>query len=297
MAEHAIRLLLEYRTIIARAVAQQIAQTVPQYRSVNLDELSSNVESVLDGVVQILESRDVATVTRVTDLLAQMHDKRGFSVADFLVAVLCALPVIRRFYAKYTNSQGLGMHCYEQVEGVLIPLYGHLTLRLATGFEDDEEESTAVDPSQPADAEVEPLPFDIVGLDQVLQLKAEHVRITEERNHLARELSDMRDAVEGALEKKKKAKKGTKKKKKKKTESYDPLDPNANPTEQYYESKADLDRRYRESLEDIARRYQEAQDQLAARNGVQQDAQRSHTVNGQKKPVLDVISENPKASG
>jgi len=217
-ARAAVELLERHRSLIAHAIARQIMQTLPQYRSVDPNDLAGSIDELLEGVQTLLIARDHKTLAQVLDTLVQLHNKRGFGVGDFLVATLCTLPVMRRFYMKYASAQDQGIVCYEQVESVLIPLYGHLAARLSNVFDDDDptlvddhtpgqqrEEAEAVPGVAEGTAQLEP--FEIVSVDEVLQLKAEHRRVSKERDHLARELEDMKQAVESALKKEKQRKK------------------------------------------------------------------------------------------
>lgn len=194
-----VALLEQHRTLVAHAIARQIMHTVPKYRHVDEVQLAANVDAVLEGVLCLLVRRDVASVTRVIDLLVALHNSRGFAPADYVVAVLCGLPVLRRFYFHYASSRALGVELYEQVESIVLPLYGHLVMRLSGGF--DEPEATDTDVTAPLDRDdLDPeeaaLPFEIVSVEQVLQLKAEQSRIRQERDRLARELEELRRVVD-----------------------------------------------------------------------------------------------------
>ena len=191
MTRRRARALLEqHRDLIAHAVARQIRMAVPSYEAVEEIGLAGNVAVVLEAVGGLLAARDPATVARVMDLLRALHQRRGFAVGDFMVAVLCALPVLRRFYGKYADTPQLGQELFERVEGVLIPLYGKLVALLADAPGADEPAAAAA--PEPPDA----LPYAQVSLRELTQLKGEQAQIRAERDHLARELEAMQRAVE-----------------------------------------------------------------------------------------------------
>ena len=60
--------------------------------------------------------------------------------------MLCALPVIRRFYANHASSLEAGLSYFEEVEAILIPLYGHWVAADTETFEDAATEPDARSP-------------------------------------------------------------------------------------------------------------------------------------------------------
>jgi len=200
---HARRLLDKHRLLVAHAVARQIGVAVPRYRSVDEIALAGNVAAVLEVVSALLATRDPRTVARAMDLLRALHRRRGFGAGEFMAAVLCALPVLRRFFTKYAATREEGLVLYERVEGILIPLYGRLASLLQEDFSD--AEPTDVDAASPqaatapAETDQGALPFEVVSVEELAQLKEVQTRIRQERDHLARELEAMQAAVERAL--------------------------------------------------------------------------------------------------
>jgi len=192
--EAAVAHLVEHRELVAHAIALQIAHTVPKYRQLDVARVAANVDAVMEGVMCLLVRSNPVRVTRVMDLLVALHEKRGFAPADFIVAVLCALPVLRRFFVHYAETREQGMELYEAVEAILIPLYGHLVMRLSDGFEEESTESDVTAPmaSRQQDPELDALPFEIVSVEQVMKLKADRILIEQERDQLVRELQALR---------------------------------------------------------------------------------------------------------
>jgi len=199
---NAVELLQQHHTLVSQAIARQITCTVPRYRIIDEVQLATNVSAVVEGVICLLYRRDSKSVSRVIDLLVALHTQRGFAPADYVVAVLCALPVLRRFFFHFSPSREVGIELYEQVEAILLPLYGHLVMRLSAGFEEDEDTDTAVTAPldrDELDDEGGALPFEIVSVEQVLELKAEHSQIRRERDRLAEELEQLRQVVDHGI--------------------------------------------------------------------------------------------------
>jgi len=137
----ASKLFRSHRKQIACAIARQIQQAVPPYRDVDALSLARNVDGVLKAVQRLLAGEDERAVFEVLDALRAQRLQHGFSESDFLVAVLCGLPVIRRFFANRASSIEVGMRFFEEIEAILIPLYGQWVASDISAFED-----TATDP-------------------------------------------------------------------------------------------------------------------------------------------------------
>jgi hypothetical protein len=171
MPTHAsTKLFKSNRKRIACAVAHQIQQTVPRYQQVDSLTLARNVDSVLQGVQRVLEGGQEQAVTGVLDWLQAQRKNEGFSAGDFLVAVLCSLPVIRRFYANHASSLEAGLRYFEEVEAILIPLYGHWVAADADTFEEAATEPDARSPlaavaDAPRASAGNLLSFNIVSID------------------------------------------------------------------------------------------------------------------------------------
>ncbi|MFH1811360.1 MAG: hypothetical protein ABIJ09_21650 [Pseudomonadota bacterium] len=140
-------LLARQRIPIACAVARQIQQTVPSYQAIDGIQLARGVSNVLDAVVRLLDGGDYRVLMDVLDVLKKQRHEQGFKDSDFLVAVLCGLPVIRRFFLNHASALRTGLALFEEVERVLLPLYGYLAQSDVRAFE---EMATAPDTRKPA---------------------------------------------------------------------------------------------------------------------------------------------------
>lgn len=129
-------LLARQRIPIACAIARQIQQTVPSYQAVDGIDLARRVSNVLDATSRLLDGGDYRVLMDVLDVLKRQRHEQGFKDSDFLVAVLCALPVIRRFFLSHASSIGTGLQLFEEVERVLLPLYGYLVQSDVAAFEE-----------------------------------------------------------------------------------------------------------------------------------------------------------------
>jgi len=107
----------------------------------------------------------------VLDLLKQRRTAQGFSSGDFLVAVLCMLPVLRRFYSNYASSPERGLRYYEEIEAVLLPFYGHWAAHDANPFDEDQRTAPvemsplAADLAEPTAHGGQLLAFRIMSID------------------------------------------------------------------------------------------------------------------------------------
>jgi len=137
----ASKLFKSHRKQIACAIARQIQQTIPPYRDMDTLTLARSIDQVLKAVQQLLSGDDQQALFDVLDALRAQRLQQGFSESDFMVAVLCALPVIRRFYINRASSPATGITFYEEIEAILIPLYGQWVASDCSAFED-----TATDP-------------------------------------------------------------------------------------------------------------------------------------------------------
>jgi len=134
----ALQLFANRRLQLACAVARQVQATVPRYRSVDALAMARNIDHVLRAVEMLLKSNDDHTLIEVLGQLKQRRTGQGFSSSDFLVAVLCTLPVIRRFFSNHASSPERGLRYYEEVEAVLLPFYGRwAAAQEADAFADD----------------------------------------------------------------------------------------------------------------------------------------------------------------
>jgi len=126
--QQAAEILERHREGVAVAVARQIRSSVPRYRMVDKQAVANNVKDVLDGVRVLLTRGDERQVMGVLNYIMDIRRISGFSVGDFLVAVLCALPVVRRFFIAKAISAEAGLKLYEAFEAQVLPLYGRVVI-------------------------------------------------------------------------------------------------------------------------------------------------------------------------
>ena len=126
-----IEMLDDYRPMIARAVAQQIQQTVSRYHDVDSTALTRNVEQIFAGLRRLLVRGDDKAVMNMFNMLIGLRQVSGFTIRDFMVATICALPVVRRFFCDKAETLDEGIALYEEFEAIVIPLYG----RIACNFQ------------------------------------------------------------------------------------------------------------------------------------------------------------------
>jgi len=130
------QLLQTHRARIALAVARQVHSTVPGYRNIDVEALGHNAELILDGVAMLLESGDEQTLMRIVGMDMELRQVSGVTVSDYLVALLCGLPVIRRFVVREATSVEAGLERYEQFERVALPLFGRVVANYVRTAED-----------------------------------------------------------------------------------------------------------------------------------------------------------------
>lgn len=131
-------LIQSHQVRLARAVARQIQALVPRYRDVDQTIMEKNILTLLGGVVVLLEKGDERKLLGVVGPIAHIRSMAGFSTADFVLAVMCFFPVIRRFLMeRLTTTEALA--AYDAVERVALPLVG----RFVTVFENAAAEHQA----------------------------------------------------------------------------------------------------------------------------------------------------------
>lgn len=160
-----LQLFRNNRTRIAHAVAAQIQNSVPRYQHVERQALTANADTLLEGVELLLASGDDRTLMEALGVIMRLRQVSGFSIEDFLVAVLCALPVLRRFYLSHCTYVEEGLKSYEEVEAAMIPLYGQAMAGFARMAEEADTLPGQRSPLLPFEEEEETatmLAFDIV---------------------------------------------------------------------------------------------------------------------------------------
>lgn len=134
------QLLQTHRARISYTVARQIQSTVPSYRAMDTEAIAHNAALILDGVCMLLESGDEQTLMRIVGMDMELRQVSGVTVSDYLVALLCGLPVIRRYLVRESPTAEKGLERYEQFERVALPLYG----RVVANFVRTSEEQVTV---------------------------------------------------------------------------------------------------------------------------------------------------------
>jgi hypothetical protein len=140
------QLLQAHRARIAHTVARQIQSTVPAYRSMDTEAIAHNSALILDGVCMLLESGDEQTLMKIIGMDIELRQVSGVTVSDYLVAVLCGLPVIRRYLVREAASVEQGLERYEQFERVALPLFGRV---VATFLRTSEDQITVPEKQSP----------------------------------------------------------------------------------------------------------------------------------------------------
>ena len=138
--EDVTRMIESHKAAVARAIAQQIQQTVPRYQRVDDVALKKSVESLLGGVGPLMDGRP-EVFEPLVDSVAQLRRTTGFELSDFILAALCFLPVLRKFFCSRGGDLRAGLERYAALESVVVPFVG----RVITLFLDADQDATNPD--------------------------------------------------------------------------------------------------------------------------------------------------------
>jgi hypothetical protein len=125
-ALQAARLMKSHHVRIAQAVVRQIQVTLPRYRRVDPNDLLRNVAAVVGGLQHVLESGETDRIIRTAENLVERRQGGGFGINEWVMAMLCFLPVMRRFLVAKALDPASGLEAYESLEAVAIPLVGRV---------------------------------------------------------------------------------------------------------------------------------------------------------------------------
>jgi len=119
-------LLEAHQPRIAAAITRQIQRTVPRYRQLDGAALRRSVSGLLEGLQRLLCQDDVGPLTRLVTDLIQLRRVAGFQTSEVILAGLCFLPVLRRFYLHKAPRPRISLAWFEELEALLIPVLAEL---------------------------------------------------------------------------------------------------------------------------------------------------------------------------
>jgi len=131
LAPAAAALLKSHNVRIARAIARQTQGLVDRYRTMDISILEKNISVTLSGAQVLLETGDETKMMKTLEYVVQIRTISGFQTADFLMAWLNFLPVMRRFLLERLPVKQ-AMAEYDVVEAIALPMMG----RVVTMFEE-----------------------------------------------------------------------------------------------------------------------------------------------------------------
>jgi len=120
--QRAVAMIEESTGPLASAIARQIKRTVPRYSEEDFTAIHLNIKGLLSGVPALVRGESLEELTATVREIARERSSGGFTTADFTVASLCILPVLRHFFIGEGGEQGLKM--YDAVEAVILPFMG-----------------------------------------------------------------------------------------------------------------------------------------------------------------------------
>lgn len=123
LKERAAEMIEKSRERLARAVGRQIQATVPKYNDIDVDALSGNLNTILRCVGPLLKG-DPGKLIPVIETIAQLRTAAGFQASEFVLAGICFMPVLRRFFWAKADTHEEGIALYEVVEAVILPFLG-----------------------------------------------------------------------------------------------------------------------------------------------------------------------------
>ena len=144
----ASEMIREDHQAIANAITKQIHATVPAYADVASEAMARNIDLILGGAARYLETRQEERLMGALTMVMDLRRAGGFSVNDFVVAILCAFPVLRRYFLRNTSHLAEGLATYEAYEALTLPLVG----RVASSFSQMADENNTMPDSIPIEA-------------------------------------------------------------------------------------------------------------------------------------------------
>jgi PAS domain S-box-containing protein len=117
VANEAVEILKARREETISELVSSLIEVVPQYAQTDARELRGNVEALFNLFLDVVQTKDTATITGTLDLIARRRIEQGFATADFTRALLMVYPVARRQVraAGPRNDASMG-HAFQEIE-------------------------------------------------------------------------------------------------------------------------------------------------------------------------------------
>jgi hypothetical protein len=145
--ERVVELLGSHKVRIARALVRQMRSLSPRYAALEPHALEENLVRLLGLTARFLETGDDSSLKNHTAYTAQLRQALGFKLADFMLATLSFMPVLRRFLIESAPDVAEGLADYEALESVAIPLMANAAT-LFTDASDDDDDEDITQPNQ-----------------------------------------------------------------------------------------------------------------------------------------------------
>ena len=145
--ERVVELLGSHKTRIARALVRQMRSLSPAYAELDAHALEENLSRLLTLTGRYLETGDDTSLKTHTAYTAQLRQALGFGVADFMLANLSFLPVLRRFLIESASTVSEGLSDYEALEAVAIPIMAHAAALFSQGAMHDDDDDDVTQPN------------------------------------------------------------------------------------------------------------------------------------------------------
>lgn len=146
--ERVVELLGSHKTRIARALVRQMRALSPAYAELDAHALEENLVRLLTLTARFLETGDDSSLKTHTAYTAQLRQALGFGVADFMLANLSFLPVLRRFLIESASTVSEGLSDYEALEAVAIPIMAHAAALFSqSAMPDDDDDDDVTQPN------------------------------------------------------------------------------------------------------------------------------------------------------
>lgn len=139
--ERVVELLGSHKIRIARALVRQMRSLSPRYAALEAIALEENLVRLLTLIARFLETGDESSLRTHTAYTAQLRQALGFELADFMLANLSFLPVLRRFLVESAPTIAEGLADFEALEAVALPIMANAAVIFsASGEEHDEDD-------------------------------------------------------------------------------------------------------------------------------------------------------------
>jgi len=137
--EAAADLLHQHQERISRSAARHIRALVPRYRDLDATALERNMRTLVRGMEHLLRRGDETRLVTVVEDIVELRATSGFHMNETLMAGMCLMPVLRRFFVQAVPDTRTALAYYDVVEELGLPVIAALAEAFAAAERAREE--------------------------------------------------------------------------------------------------------------------------------------------------------------